>query len=219
MGLFRLGRDKEEADVGLDWDPELEEPVSPLSEFISSLTFLTPVALEDLNALCLDVIGSASLNGEWRDRGVEREPPAGGRDNELGPSPGSGVGMGRDPEAELVMVAADDGGAEVLMRGDTSAVNWVVGAAAVAAAAVVVLAAELAAVELVMVVAVLAAVVTVLGADDEPVGVDGELVEVEDVPPAAGVLPVGVVLPVAVEVELLLEVLMSASPPVMTILR
>ena len=86
--------------------------------------FLTAMALEDLKSLCIDVSGSASLNGEWRDRGVEWEPPRGGRDNLLGPGTGSGDDIGLGPVAELVMVmAAEDGGAETLVKGDTSAVS------------------------------------------------------------------------------------------------
>ena len=203
--------------------------MSPLSEVISSLTFLTSVALEDLNALCLDVSGSASRNGERRVNGVEWKPPGGACDNELGPGPRSSDGMGREPEAELVKVTdADVGGAEALVKGDTTAVNGMVVAAAAAAVAALIadavlaaeaaLAAELAVVEFTMVVAVLAAVVTMLGADDALVGTEDELVEVEDVRLAAEVLLGEVVLLLAVEEEPVLWVLTSANPPVLTIL-
>ena len=57
-----------------------------------------------------------------------------------------------------------------------------------------------------------------LGADDDLVGTEDELVEVEDVLLAAEVLLVEVVLLLAVEEEPVLWVLMSANPPVLTIL-
>ena len=205
----------EEEAVDVDWEPVLELG----SKFISSLMFLIVAALEDLNELCLVVSGSAFWNGERRDRGVDREPPEACCCAELCPSPESGDEMGREPDAELVRVMADDdGGMAELVRGDTTAVNWmvvaagaVVAAAAAAVAAVAAVVAAVAAVVAAVAVVVSKPVVTTVVLATMTVGVPSEVVAVllVDEPAAAELvvdepaeteLVVDVVLLVTVEV-------------------